>query len=887
MPVIAYQRLRQTWRHIQKEIRRRAFAARRKVNAGRTSFSVAQALLKSIAIPTLLAVLLILFVNVIESVASEPFQALVKFMLSIPWVGGAIDAGQRLGIVPTGISLNSTGYVALLSTLASVAGVFLALYFTTLGVVASTVYARVQNDIRDLVLREHSGTIYVQIVALLLSVTILLLTGIALGWRLGTLSLILVGALGVASVFSFINLSRRLFHLFAPSSLAPDLLPNLLEAVHSVTVDTNGWDLPEGQRASQQQAEYVLNLYHSIVRLETSGDTANGSRVRMILDQLLSGLTSYVALKSRIPTRSYWFKRILKHRTWLTASSSQIDIALATGTPLLPEEVPDTSWFEDKVQDIMAEVLQAFLKASDFANAAYLGIALGARLQALAGSFAMEETLALVRAVRPILYDAISDSAAATTSDMAVFIVTGETSAQLALADLPGSMFIEILLGLSKALERATSENLVQAVRRVSWSRVETLYRPSLPRTVIQDMESMAERFRRELEVEERITEPEWYQTQLVAASVLRFVSTTLDEFIYELEQLSVPAAESLLTQGRAIYCAQVVERGIEACQKSSFHLRGMRGMVEDLANLRRDKDLQWTEINWDGIERRIHKVQDDLAKILARTIPALAELPISTAVPDYFGHAVAVLSQDCYLAVADGQEAIFSELFKATFVGSLLGFERARYQLRDFNKTSAFLGSSESLINLFELSGYAIIYSELDTTNCWQVVKETWDSYLSRQPDTQAMVKTLYGIANARASLYFVTSGDLIRRRWKQDLEKRLRDHGLPDTDAVSSRLAGQARNDVPSHPSILIRTLLRGGYRLGLFCSPKDVFFAMYMAERPEAVGQPLPSGARQFQEAMQRNGEQRDKRDRQELVRDADPNVAPPAEDEEDVS
>jgi hypothetical protein len=63
------------------------------------------------------------------------------------------------------VDRNPSAYGNLFSSLAQIAGVFLGLYFTAVSVVASTVYARVQGDVRSLLLRDKVGNHYIGIVA--------------------------------------------------------------------------------------------------------------------------------------------------------------------------------------------------------------------------------------------------------------------------------------------------------------------------------------------------------------------------------------------------------------------------------------------------------------------------------------------------------------------------------------------------------------------------------------------------------------------------------------------------------------------------------------------------------------------------------------------------
>lgn len=50
----------------------------------------------------------------------------------------------------------------------------------------------------------------------------------------------------------------------------------------------------------------------------------------------------------------------------------------------------------------------------------------------------------------------------------------------------------------------------------------------------------------------------------------------------------------------------------------------------------------------------------------------------------------------------------------------------------------------TEPVEDLLGISGYALVYSELDKKNFWVVAKNYWEQYLSKVPDSAALVKFL-----------------------------------------------------------------------------------------------------------------------------------------------
>ncbi|HXV06087.1 MAG TPA: hypothetical protein VFP23_09325, partial [Solirubrobacterales bacterium] len=109
--------------------------------------------------------------------------------------------------------LDKSAYDSLLETVAAATGVFLALYFTAVSAIAASIYVDVPHDIRNLIVGDRLGNLYVRIVAFAMALCTLLLVvhaGAGAAYRLVPP---IVGLLAVISIFAFIRLGRHAFYL--------------------------------------------------------------------------------------------------------------------------------------------------------------------------------------------------------------------------------------------------------------------------------------------------------------------------------------------------------------------------------------------------------------------------------------------------------------------------------------------------------------------------------------------------------------------------------------------------------------------------------------------------------------------------------------------------
>ncbi len=191
------------------------------------------------------------------------------------------------------------------------------LYFTAITVVAGTNYARVPTEILNALVREKVGNLYIRIVALFGGVSLILLGLVNLGYTPGTLNIILALLLGVASLFSFVELGRRAFYFFDPTKLVAVVTTNILQLARSATPTGFSWRDNAFQDHYRKLADSDVRIYEDVVLLSDRESHLQGRSLLSLVLQFLVLLELYCKDKQRIPSDSLWFERVYHHRTWL------------------------------------------------------------------------------------------------------------------------------------------------------------------------------------------------------------------------------------------------------------------------------------------------------------------------------------------------------------------------------------------------------------------------------------------------------------------------------------------------------------------------------------------------------------------------------------------
>ncbi len=224
----------------------------------------------------------------------------------------------------------------------------------------------------------------------------------------------------------------------------------------------------------------------------------------------------------------------------------------------------------------------------------------------------------------------------------------------------------------------------------------------------------------------------------------------------------------------------------------------------------------------------------------MVNLLPKLKGIVTGEDLPDYFGQALTIGVQACYEACEDNDHERLKKIFPAVFTGSLTAYDITSQKVQDWSQEeSKIIYSTEPLINLFELSGFTRLYSELyQNAELWNVSQRLWDTYLGAV-DAKQVITFIAAIVGYRNTLFMIMPQAGLRSNWEIAFNQKMRERGFPvfpdDRDFINRRKR-------PSHNSPIIRAIARGGGLMGLNPA-QEVFFATYLSNRPEAAGIGLP--------------------------------------------
>jgi hypothetical protein len=756
------------------------------------------------------------FISIFRSVAGPAVLAVLTMLI--------LSFGERYlhgrGVwVPeswrkTGVFRADT-YSTLLATVAQVTGIFLGLYFTAVSAVASAAYAKVPNTVRALVIHEKVGNVYVRLVAFEAALAVLLLTAYTRGLFLGYFNLALLAAGAVFSIFAFVVLGFRAFYFFDPTQLAWYLERDLHSAIISATKLRRGWTKQPLQRAYQRQAATALSGYRDLVIVATQATPVEAEALLQLSAGLYRSLGFYSIHKNQFPSESFWFAREYRHPDWFSTDYSSISVALQTGTSLQPRERPDLRWFEKRTAGMLDRIIRALAKSKDSEALTRLAVLTSETLNRVTTEDAL------------YIFDRLAFTFSEGYPDLQGTAARGDQLQALSLATAQSYIPTQILLGFVPVCDEKNQELFRRAVAEIDWKRKKSIYQ-NFPRPVTKELEQFSAELAAEARIEGTCYMPAWFVTEHVNRTIAEYLGDCATRFANVLDSFFIKAAQASSAKGSNLARGPIVQAGLEYCEKLGVHLASAKKWFDQATSSPSLEEIPWPTTNWQAIGDQIATARETLLTMLADAARELQNLPIED-YPDYFGQLYSFLAQECYQALAQGNEERFAKLFTRFFEIAFRSSLRISEQIGSSAETKLLL-LSDPLNDLLDLSGFALIYSALDEKpGHTQTTVTLWDQHFNRIAEPQR-TQRLQAFASWPRPIFRTTPRDLVRTGWKQHLERLLRERGL------ANDLWDRPRSASSTHASPLIRAISRSPFMLN---NAADVFVAEYLLKRPELQG------------------------------------------------
>ncbi|MCM3970315.1 hypothetical protein [Pseudomonas aeruginosa] len=716
---------------------------------------------------------------------------------------------------------DDTDYITFLSAIAGIGGVFIGLYYAALSAVGSAIYAKVPNNIRELLAQERYGSIYMRLLSFITLLCIMLITLRIIGQPRIITAIPLVTILAGIGVIAFVKLGQRAFNLFDPTSLSHHIFEDLSKWIGIIRAGGYQWADPSFQKHAYKNSVTAIETLLVLFDIAAKEPHQNGRPLVNLSARTISFLIHYNKLKSQIPSESLWYQEKYKHKDWYSTSDIFTSIAHRSGTALQPETVQDKFWLENRIQPELIRCFKINLYEGRFSEAA----STLNNLLNYATSLARHGQTA--RAIE--LTEKISEEfTKSLTSDNKTNKL--KEIEELSIAESIAALPISIILA-QRDLTISTNIEIIQSkLNNIDWDDKKTIYQKELPVYLIPQLEWLQTRLEFEKLIEDHRITPNWYQLELVCLADINALHESAEILTKRAKIFYEDTISRYKNLKKNWLAAATLSREWEYWHKTAFTADSWQKKWSAISSQQKLKDLAWPKFETSAIKSDINSRQEGILREMAEQNILLSIDDRPDEYPDYAGQFLHITGELIINALIENNSVLATSLFEKYIYGCFLRFDRLRPKSgTDWRIENEFKIAAAAIIDLIEISGYAKLLAEFhNNPDLWNKIEGSWNNICSKESGIQADFILRIIIKTAGGGRFEIPHRSLLRTSWSQQISHLL--GTLPRKHSNRRRaLFGESEAD---HPSRLVQTMAKESY--GSFNSGFDIFVVYYFLNK-----------------------------------------------------
>ena len=736
-------------------------------------------------------------------------------------------------------------YGTLLEAVIAVGGVFIGLYYAAISTIGGAIYARLPNDIRDLLAKEQVGNVYMRLLAFLTSFGVCLLAFHTVGFEpiILAIPLLILGA-GVM-IIGFVRLGARAFYFFDPTILSHRLFKQLFQYHRQVQAGGYRWLDPSFQNDTRQRAQKTIDTLTAVSDIAAEEPYLNGRPFAELCKNLLVFLCDYERVKKSIPTGSLWYRQKYVHPDWYRTSDTKTSLAYQTATGLKPETVSDLRWIESAILPIVGCCLEINMKEKRYPIVIELLNRVDIYVRLLAADRQIEYAFDLISEVfswceKLLLVE--KDS-----------IVKEESLEHMEICGQLTTMPINVLLDYRHTIKSHGQQAIHQQIRRIKWKSKKSIYRVGFAVHILQRLEWMRPRLEFERRVEGHIISPIWYLEELVKQKEAENHHTAMLCLYEKIGGLYKPWIESAISSKHPWLAAVILSRELEYWNKLDCHKDVLNQFWDDLNSDRRVERTPWPSLDLDELIEKSGQRDKELLELMLKKNILLSLISRPESYPDFAGQFLHTVGEALLHAMCENDCDTIETLFDHYFHGSLLQFDQLRTEeaASERQQQVNLKFAVDPLLDLMDMSGYVYLFSEYhDASSIKTPIIKAWDEYFNHD-QREVRLQFLANAVSLSEAVFGMAPRDINRTRWKQMIQRLLANVERQEIPPDPNRITIDPEPDtVPVHESALVRVFARNLDFLSY--DGIDIFLEKYIRQREN--GENLDFGSRRHRRDLE---------------------------------
>lgn len=621
-------------------------------------------------------------------------------------------------------------YVTLLATISGIGGVFIGLYYAAISTIGGSIYAKVPNNIRDLLAQERIGNVYMHFLSFITFLGISLISLRVLGFQRIYLAIpIMVIASGIG-IIAFVKLGQRVFYLFDPTTLSHNLFGQLRQYLKMVSAGGYRWRDAAFQKHAYKLASTSLDTLETLSDITKKEVHLSGRPFISLAENLFSFLLFYEKSKNHIPSDSQWYEQKYVHRDWYRAEDTRVSVAHQTGTSLQPDITNKKEWIEARVLPIIKECFSINLKDEKYSEILELAEYLDAYLKLLAKSGRTDRAMTILGELGEIVLEVISPESENE-------IVSNEILEKLAIIERIASMPITIALASREHIEDIDAENVERRLSKIIWENDADLYKHEFPSYCLPRLEWFKPRISFEEIAEGHKVTPIWYQKELLLQIETDVFAENTDSLISTGANLYSKWINKTMNAKHPWLVGAVISREWEFWHKVDHQIEIWPKKWSNLSDKRKIEGLPWSKFEYEKLKEASNNRQAELLKLMSTQNLMLAFLERPEGFPDYAGQFLHTAGEVSFEALLTNNIDLLSNVFVMYLYGCIMRFDNLRPKSAsiDWRAQQDFKIAAAPLLDLMELSGYARLMADYHgNEQLWQIIVNAWDKYFEER---------------------------------------------------------------------------------------------------------------------------------------------------------
>ena len=739
---------------------------------------------------------------------------------------------------------DNSDYVTFLVTISGIGGVFIGLYYAGISTIGGAIYARVPNNIRDLLAQERIGNVYMHVLSFITFLGISLVALRVLGFDRIYLAIPIMTFASGIGIISFVKLGQRAFYLFDPTALSHHLFDQLKQYLNMVKAGSYRWNDASFQKHAHKLASSNLDTLETLSDITKKEIHLNGGPFISLSKNLILFLRFYENSKKYIPSDSQWYEQKYEHRDWYRTEDSRVSIAHQTGTSLQPEVTNDKEWVEARVIPIIKECLRINLKEERYNEVLELAEYLDAYLKLLARNGRINRALTILEELVESVLDVISPESKNE-------LVANEVLEKLAIIERVALMPITIALACREHIEDIDAEKVEKKLSKITWEKDGDLYKHEFPSYCLPRLEWFKPRLSFEVTAEGYRVTPIWYQKELLLQiETDAFVENT-DSLISKCSKLYDSWISKTLDAKHQWLAGAVISREWEFWHKVDFQIEIWPEKWENLSEKRKIEGLPWAEFRCKELQEASKNRQAELLKLMSKQNLMLAFLKRPEGFPDYAGQFLHTSGEVVFEALLTNDIDLLSSIFEVYLYGCIMRFDSLRPKTTTvgWRVRQDFKIATAALLDVMDISGYARLMADYyGNEQLWRVVVTAWDKYFAERREVSPLPLFAEVIVFTEG-VFEIPHRGALRTNWQMRISGKMSD--VPRHEAHSNHYLGL--DTIIDHNSLLVRMFASAP--CGSFHDGIDIFITFYLRTKDGAGNLDFGWKRRDLQESLDR--------------------------------